>query len=211
MRDRDHRPQRELPFETQPDIEHDRDGRGADRIDRGHDQFARDLGADRFHRRKGDLRIGDLQRRLDPVQLLGGDRAGRVLRADADHRHMLFGAETGVEHLGDQDVGQTQPVQRLTVIADLEIGRAFGADRGAALEVDAEIQPHHQHGDQRQHHGRRRNAEGQPLPAEEVEMSLVRNKLQTECHFPVPLTESVAWACAIPATARSSSASGRWP
>ena len=72
----EHAAHRELPLEPQPDVEQDPQRRRAHGIERGLDQLARHFRPDRFHRGKADLRVHGLQRRLDLVQLFGGDRTG---------------------------------------------------------------------------------------------------------------------------------------
>ncbi len=95
---------------------------------------------------------------------------------------MLIGAEGRVEDLGDRDVAKVQGLQRLAVGADIDGLCRFRADRGAALEVDAEVQPHDHAHDDRGDHQRDRAAEGQPLPAEEIDLGVVGDEFETESH-----------------------------
>ncbi len=175
--------QRELPFEAQPDVDHDPRRRGQNGGDCLQHQLARGLRPDAFGVRERHRRVGGFQRRFDLCHDLGRDRLGPVLRLDADHRDMLVGAEGRVEHFGDRDIAKVQGRHCLAVAADIEDLGGFGADRGPAPEVDAEVQAH----DQNQHDRGKgccdRKAEGQPLPAEEVVVGLFGNDAQTPGHI----------------------------
>ena len=182
MDQRDDRPKCELPFEAQPDIDRNRHQRRQDRIDRRPDQLGRDLRADRFDRREGDRRIDLFQRALDRLDGLRRDRFRAALGADADLGHVLIRTEAGIIDLGDGHVAQIQRLQGLAIDPHIDRLSRFGADRGAALEVYAEIQPEDQQRHDRQQRQGRRDAEGQHLPAEKVDLRLVRNQFQTESH-----------------------------
>ena len=101
---------------------------------------------------------------------------------------MLIGAEGWVEHLGDGDVAHLQLGQRIAVDADIQLLRAFRADRGAAAEIDPEVQPVHRDEDHRGNHHHDGEAEGQGLVFEEIPIGVFGDETETECHGFSPYT-----------------------
>ena len=209
MQQRQNRPHAELPFEPQPHVDHDAQARHDQREDRCIDQLARNLGSHAFDAGKGHRGIdGRAQHLFHLPDLLGRDGLRLILCRDADHRDMLVLGEIRVEDLGDRHIAQGQALQRLAIGPHIHRHGRLRADRGPALEVDPVIQPHHRPCDDGQHRQEQRPAEGQPLPAEEVEIRLVGCQLETPCHDPVPLIRPASSACA-GCTSRSRSAASR--
>jgi hypothetical protein len=158
--------------------------RDHNREDRAPDQFARNLGANRFDRREGDGRINRQQGRLDLTDHLGCHGLVSVLRLNPDHRHMLIGAEGRIEHFGDRHIAKVQRRQRRAIDTYVNGRRGFCANRRAPAEIDPEIQAHDDRKDDGGDHRETRQAQRRPLQAEEVDVGFFRSKPETHDFAP---------------------------
>ncbi len=176
MDQRHNRTHGELPFKAQPDIDEDCEGRAPDRKNGRPDQLSGHFRANGFDRWEGDRGVDLLQGRLGRLNDLGCDGFVAVLRLNPDHRHVLVRPEGRVKHFGDRHVAQVQRHEGSAISADIDPRRAFRADRRAAAEIDAEIQPHDRDDDHRGNHRHDRGAKGRLRIAKEVDVGCIWNQ-----------------------------------
>ena len=160
---------REMPFETDPDIGQHRQagqehGQGARR-----GQLAADLGADDLTALEDGARVEGFDRSLDFLE--GG---GLILLAAG----LALGANeqvSGFAEFLDRDFAQAQPVERRPYLLQRDRRRQGDLDLDAALEVDAVIEAGRKEQRERGQRQDRRQGDTQEACAHEGDGGAVRN------------------------------------
>jgi hypothetical protein len=165
--------QAELPFETEPDVDSDRDQRQHGGQQAGSAQLlahfrADELGAAVFRHLVAERRLD----RLDCRQL---GRLIAFLTLDVD-QDVVFGAELLQGHLAE-----AEPTEAAAQLGQIRRALCAHLDQGSAAEVDAEVEPLGDEGRERGQQQGRRKGDEQLAPAEKIDPEVDRDA-PYECH-----------------------------